>query len=77
MSEAALVDSITELGDGKSGRSRQDLLVTPGNYGADYARDKLGLDMDGAVSCSNYLGVAIDRAAGLGFKSFLLVGALV
>ncbi len=76
MSEAALVDSITLELEMAKAAGVQDLLVTPGNYGADYARDELGLDVDGAVSCSNYLGVAIDRAAGLGFKSFLLVGHL-
>ena len=76
MSEAALVDSITlELDMAKAAGIRA-LLVTPGNYGMDYARNVLNLDTARAVSCSNYLGAAIDRAAGLGFESVLLVGHL-
>ncbi len=75
MSEAALVDSITlELDMAKAAGVRH-LLVTPGNYGADYARTELGLRTE-PISCSNYLGAAIDHAAGLGFESFLLVGHL-
>ena len=76
MSEAALVDSIALELDMVRAAGAEDVLVTPGNYGSDYARDVLGLDLDRAVSCSNYLGAAIDRAAGLGFRSFLLVGHL-
>lgn len=76
MSEAALVDSITLELDMAHAAGVQHLLVTPGNYGEDYARDHLGLETEGCISCSNYLGAAIDHAAGLGFSSFLLVGHL-
>ncbi len=76
MSEAALVDSITLELDMAYAAGVQHLLVTPGNYGEDYARDHLGLETEGCISCSNYLGAAIDHAAGLGFSSFLLVGHL-
>lgn len=76
MSEAALVDSITLELDMAHAAGVQHLLVTPGNYGEDYARDHLGLETEGCISCSNYLGAAIDHAAGLGFSSLLLVGHL-
>ncbi len=76
MSEQALVDSIDLELEMARAAGEEDLLVAPGNYGLDYARGTLGLDPDRAVSCSNYLGAAIDRAAGLGFRSFLLVGHL-
>ena len=52
----------------------RDLVLVPGNYGHDYATEVLGLDEGHLVSCSNYLGVAIDEAALLGFETLLLVG---
>lgn len=76
MSEAALVDSLRIEVDMARAAGIEDLLVTPGNYGADFAREILGLDGSRIVSCSNYLGEVIDYAAGLGFRSFLLVGHL-
>ena len=54
----------------------KDLLMTPGNYGDAFARQTLGLDLTHRCTCSNYLGTAIDHAAGLGFASLLLVGHL-
>ena len=50
--------------------------MTPGNYGDSFAQDTLGLDLTGRCTCSNYVGAAIDHAAGLGFSSLLLVGHL-
>ena len=76
MSETALIDSILLSLDMAKAAGTTDLLVTPGNYGEDYARDHLGLDVSGSIACSNYLGAAIDHAVGLGFQSFLLVGHL-
>lgn len=76
MSEAALIDSLLLELDMARAAGITDVLVTPGNYGEDYARDTLGLNTACAVSCSNYLGQAIDHAAALGFRSFLLVGHL-
>lgn len=76
MSEAALVDSIRlELGVVRA-RGAEHVLATPGNYGEDFCRDVLGLRLTDWALCSNYVGEAIDHAAGLGFSSFLLVGHL-
>ena len=74
MSEDALISSIKlEL---KVLRSSgvTDLVLVPGNYGHDFAVSELGLTEEHMVSCSNYLGVAIDEAALLGFETLLLVG---
>ena len=76
MSEAALVDSMRLELDMVYAAGGRDVLITPGSYGADFARDVLGLRLDRAAQCSNYLGAAIDHAAGLGFASLLLVGHL-
>ena len=73
MSEDALIASIQLEMRQRAAEGEHDLLVTPGNYGADFARDTLHLDLDGAVQCSNYLGASIDYAVELGFSSFLLI----
>ena len=76
MSEAALIDSLYLEQDMTKAAGVTDLLVTPGNYGDSFAQGTLGLDLTHRCTCSNYLGHAIDHAAGLGFRSFLLVGHL-
>ena len=76
MSESALVDSILLELEQARAEGVTDLLVTPGNYGLDFAQQVLHLDTHRAVSCSNYLGAVLDRAAALGFASVLLVGHL-
>ncbi len=76
MSEAALVASIHAELDVRRAEGTLDLLVSPGNYGADFARDVLGLDLSQSVQCSNYIGDTLDYAAAKGFRSLLLVGHL-
>ena len=74
MSEEALVASIRLEMQMHAAAGVKDLLVSPGNYGADFSREVLGLDMSRSVQCSNFIGAAIDMAVELGFRSFLLVG---
>ena len=76
MSEAALIDSVFLELDQQRAAGTEDLLLTPGNYGETFAREVLGLRLDCWCMCSNYLGAAIDHAAGLGFRSLLVVGHL-
>ena len=76
MSEAALIDSVKLELDMLHARGVRHVLVTPGNYGEDFARDVLHLRLKDWALCSNYVGEAIDHAAGLGIESFLLVGHL-
>ena len=74
MSNQALVDTIAlELRQLAAKGSRR-LLLTPGNYGRDFAADKLHLRVDECVSCSNFIGDAIDAAVECGFREILLVG---
>src|SRR5699024_9194065 len=40
----------------------------------DFLKERLGLDMELAVKCSNYIGEPIDDAVFLGMKGLLLVG---
>ena len=74
MSEDALVDSIRlEI---KQRRALGDpfLVLTPGNYGADFLNARYGLADERVVKCSNYVGDALDAAAGAGFSRVLLAG---
>lgn len=74
MSEAALIDSLRLEQDMQAAAGARDILVTPGNYGESFAREILGLSLEHWCMCSNYVGEAVDHAAGLGFASLLLVG---
>ena len=76
MSEAALIDSLYLEMDQQRAAGVEDLLLTPGNYGESFAREVLGLNLHRWCMCSNYLGAAIDHAAGAGFRSVLVVGHL-
>ena len=74
MSEQALVDTIrVELRQHRAA-GQEYALLTPGNYGADFIRDELGLDLNAAVQVSNFLGDALDICRELGFRGALLVG---
>ncbi len=55
-------------------RGNKNLLVFFGNYGEDFTRDIMHLDLDGAVTCSNFVGELLDYAVFLGFESLLLIG---
>lgn len=74
MSEDALISSIELEMRTLRARGVADLLVVPGNYGRDFACGQLALDMDQAVSCSNYFGATLDAAVVLGFERMLIVG---
>lgn len=74
MSEQALIDTIhTEMNSRKAGGVRH-LLAFFGNYGVDFSRDRLHLDVSKRVTCSNYVGELLDYAAYEGFEDVLLIG---
>ena len=74
MSEEALIASIELECSMLKARGVEHLLVTPGNYGRDFAADELGLDLEDCVQCSNYIGATVDMAVAMGFSSVLVVG---
>lgn len=74
MSEAALMDTTHLELDSLYAAGARKVLICPGNYGADFARDQLGLNLDQAVKCSNFIGDALDYAAWKGFQQIFLVG---
>ncbi|MFA6948433.1 MAG: cobalt-precorrin-5B (C(1))-methyltransferase CbiD [Eubacteriales bacterium] len=74
MSDDAVVETIrTELNMRRAAGARY-VLLTPGNYGADYIRNTLGLNPESAVTTSNFIGDAFSAAAEAGFEGALLVG---
>ncbi len=74
MSNAALVDTIRlELNVLYASGAREVLLI-PGNYGENFAETSLRLDVSRHITCSNFIGDAIDAAVLCGFKKILLIG---
>lgn len=74
MSKQALIDTIqTELNVRKA-EGIKHLIITPGNYGEDFIREQLKLELRQAVKCSNFVGQTIDMAVDMEFESILLVG---
>ena len=74
MSNQALVDTIALELRQRAARGVHRLLLTPGNYGQDFAAAKLHLNVGECVSCSNFIGDAINAAVECGFTEVLLVG---
>lgn len=74
MSEDALVSSIELESSVLYARGVRHLLVCPGNYGRDFARDVLDLNIENCIQCSNYIGACIDSAVSLKFESLLIIG---
>ncbi len=75
MSERALIDTVALSIRQAAAEGAARLLLTPGNYGADYLEknklDALGVPI---VKCSNFIGEALDAALAEGIKEVLLVG---
>ncbi|MEA4968905.1 MAG: cobalt-precorrin-5B (C(1))-methyltransferase CbiD [Candidatus Pelethousia sp.] len=74
MSNAALVDTIRLELKQMAASGAKGVLLTPGNYGEAFAREKLGLSLNSHISCANFIGDAIDAAVELGFGQILLIG---
>ena len=74
MSEKALIETMYVEMRAQKARGNKDLLVFFGNYGEDFTRDVMQLDLEGAVTCSNFVGELLDYAVYLGFETLLLIG---
>ena len=73
MSEKALIDSIRVEMSQHAAMGEEYLIVTPGNYGADYLREHMSLPFEKNIKCSNYVGETIDMAVEMGVKGILFV----
>lgn len=74
MSEKALVDTIRAELRQRRAAGEEEVMLTPGNYGAEFIREGLGLDPDRAVQVSNFIGDALDLCRELGFRKVCLIG---
>ena len=74
MSEKALIDTIHVEIDSKLAENSEYLLISPGNYGRDFALERFGFDIDKGIKCSNFIGETIDYAVYKNVKSMLLIG---
>jgi len=74
MSEKAIIETIKAEIDMRLACNENHLLVSPGNYGREFARSELGLDIDAAVKCSNFIGETLDYVHAFGLEKMTLVG---
>lgn len=74
MSEAALIGTIRAELSQRRALGHDGVLMTPGNYGAEFIRTSLGIDPGAAVQTSNFIGDALDICRALGFARVLLIG---
>lgn len=76
MSEEALKESLAlELAQKRQQGAAKAVLVF-GNYGEDFAVQKLGVAPDYVIKMGNYVGFMLDQAAAHGLERVLLVGHL-
>ncbi|WP_432364526.1 cobalt-precorrin-5B (C(1))-methyltransferase CbiD [Blautia luti] len=73
MSEKALIESIHVEMKQHFCQGENYILVTPGNYGADYLREHMTIPFENNIKCSNYVGETIDMAIDMGVKGILFV----
>ena len=73
MSEKALIESIHVEMKQHFCQGEDFILVTPGNYGADYLREHMSIPFENNIKCSNYVGETIDMAVDMGVKGILFV----
>lgn len=76
MSTAALAETIRIEARTLRVAGKTVLPLTLGNFGERFVRDKLPFLSEDCVTCSNYIGEALDIALELGFESVLIIGHL-
>ncbi|NLK37727.1 MAG: cobalamin biosynthesis protein CbiD [Epulopiscium sp.] len=74
MSEKALLDSIYLEMKMRATNGAKYLILTPGNYGQDFLKKQLKIDLAHGVKISNFVGDALDYAVELNFSGILLLG---
>lgn len=74
MSERALVQTIHTEMDAQYAAGNRHVLAFFGNYGVDFSKDTLHLDVTKRITISNYVGEMLDYAVYKGFTDVLLIG---
>lgn len=73
MSENALIDTIKVEMKQLQVNGYKFIIVTPGNYGEDFSKKNLNLDIKNSLKCSNFIGETIDYAVDLGLNGILFI----
>ena len=73
MSEDALIASIRLEMEMRHANGDEYLIITPGNYGEDFLREHIEIDLKNSMKCSNYVGETLDMAAEMGVKGILFI----
>lgn len=74
MSEKALVDTIKILIDKQYQEDKDNILISPGNYGREYCKKNINIDIDKGIKYSNFIGETLDYLVYKGYKMVLIVG---
>ena len=74
MSTQAILDTIRVELRQQRALGREDVVISPGNYGLDFLKNTYHYDLDKSVKCSNFIGLTVDMAVEEGFKRLLLAG---
>lgn len=74
MSNSALVDTIRLEERMRREEGCRSLLLTLGNYSQSFIQRNMPFALDRCVTCSNFIGNAIDAAMEYGFERILIIG---
>ncbi len=76
MSDAAIVDTIKAELNMHRAAGENAVIISPGNYGLKFLKDKYGIEENRAVMSSNFIYDTVKMASDMGFDEILLVGHL-
>lgn len=74
MSNQAVIDTIKAEVDIIKAAGETSIMVVPGNYGRDFAKNQFGISFAKAVQCSNFMGETLDYIRHIGFQKVLIMG---
>ncbi len=74
MSDRAIIDTIKAEIDVNLSNGKRDLIITPGNYGREFAKTNLNIDIEDAIKCSNFIGDTLDYAVFSKVERITLIG---
>lgn len=74
MSSSALIETIRTEAKMRRAEGQKNMLLTLGNYSESFVKEQLELPLEKSVTCSNFIGDAIEIGQELGFESILIVG---
>jgi cobalt-precorrin-5B (C1)-methyltransferase len=74
MSNTAVIETIRAEANIRRAAGQRNMLLTIGNYSEDFVQRELPFSLERSVTCSNFIGDAIDIGIELDFESILIVG---